>query len=205
MKKTKNKSSSEPFKVENPIDAAVSSIKDKLINKLKVLSEKFKVLYESKFCYICVIGITIIAGIWSLFAINHNNDFPIGLSALLLLPSFYSLYIIYKEGISNHHWKIYYSFMSFFILVFLLVQFVFELFLFFLVALTLVWMAYGEARYGKVDHGINSLNRREREITKTCSSCNHSDTRKAKAWRNRGFSNISDCPMCGKKSMYEVF
>ena len=140
MKKTKNKSSSEPPKVENPIDAAASSIKDKLINKLKVLSEKFKVLYESKFCYICVIGITIIAGIWSLFAINHNNDFPIGLSALLLLPSFYSLYIIYKEGISNHHWKIYYSFTSFFILVYLLVQLLFWLFLLLLAGLILIGM-----------------------------------------------------------------
>ena len=210
MKETNKKSSSEPSKdSENPFDAAASSIKDKLISKFKVLSEKFKVLYESKFYYICVIGITLIAGIWSLFVINQNNDFAIGLSALLLLPSFYSLYIIYKEGISNHHWKIYYSFTSFFILVYLLVQLLFWLFLLLLAGLILIGMGSSSGSQS-LSGGSNATNgfslSKEREITKRCRRCNYIDTRKAKAWGTysiRG-TGSAKCPNCGKRSMSDV-
>ncbi len=190
MKDDNNNSPESGNAPKNPIDVFATSLKDNLV-------DRFKVLYESQVYYICVIGITVLSGIWSLFSITQDNDnsFAIGMSATLLLPSAYSLYTIYKDGFLKHHWKIYYSLVSFHILIYLVVQLVY--FLFFLVIAILILYAIG-SNPEILSSGGGGKAYKERDVTRVCKYCNHSETRPA----NKFLSG--KCPNCGKMGMFNL-
>ena len=195
MKDNNNNSPESGNAPKNPIDVFATSLKDNLV-------DRFKVLYESQVYYICVIGITVLSGIWSLFSITQDDDnsFAIGMSAILLLPSAYSLYTLYKDGFSKHHWKIYYSLVSFIILIYLVVQLVY--FLFFLAIAILILFAIGSnpeilssggGGNGKDTPIFGTKAYKERDIRMVCSKCNYTETRPA----NAGGRYKSQCPNCG--------
>ena len=186
---------------KNPIDSFATSLKDNLV-------DRFKVLYESQVYYICVIGITVLSGIWSLFLITQddNNSFAIGMSAILLLPSAYSLYTLYKDGFSKHHWKIYYSLVSFIILIYLFVQLVY--FLFFLAIAILILFAIGSnpeilssggGGNGKDTPIFGTKAYKERDVRFVCNKCNYSEIRPA---NTNEFRNKNKCPNCGNLSSF---
>lgn len=197
MKDNDNDSPESGNPPKNPIDSFATSVKDNLV-------DRFKVIYESQVYYICVIGITVLSGIWSLFSITQDDDnsYAIGMSAILLLPSAYTLYTLFKDGFSKHHWKIYYSLVSFIILIYLVVQLVY--FLFFLAIAILILIAIGSNpeilssggdSNGKDTPIFGTKAYKERAITKVCKYCNYCETRPANA-----FSSMK-CPSCGKYGM----
>ena len=117
------------------------------------------------------------------------------MSAILLLPSAYSLYTLYKDGFSKHHWKIYYSLVSFHILIYLVVQLVY--FLFFLAIAILILYAIG-SNPEILSSGGGGKAYKERAITRVCKYCNHSETRPANK-----FLSIK-CPNCGRSGMFDL-
>ena len=197
MKDNDNDSPESGNPPKNPIDSFATSVKDNLV-------DRFKVMYESQVYYICVIGITVLSGIWSLFSITQDDDnsYAIGMSAILLLPSAYTLYTLFKDGFSKHHWKIYYSLISFIILIYLVVQLVYFLFLLAIAILILFAigsnpeiLSSGGGSNGKDMPTLGKVARKERTVTKGCKYCNYCATVNADR-------STTKCPACGRFGFY---